>query len=309
MIMARKGITYDEVAAVADRLVSQGELPTIQRVRDVLGTGSPNTIHKHLAAWKETQPQAQREAVTLPEGLADALIREIERQASAARAESEDKALEARRSADSLAEVGEALEEENEELKSNAEILERERDQAQALAGDRQHEIDRLVAVCDRELKAAEAARVDLARAQLTIESYGERLAEQKMEIQRLSEKVDSERDQRQQSEQRAAVSESKVSDLTTQIETVRTNLDSIKSELKESERERSKLTVFESKFSDLKTQFSELDAKRSEAEDERFKALSSNERNSAKLESAHDRIKQLETQLEACQKQKAKAQ
>jgi len=305
--MARKGITYDEVAAVADRLVSQGELPTIQRVRDELGTGSPNTIHKHLTGWKETQPQAQREVVTLPDALAEALIREIERQALAARASSEEKALEARRSADKLAEVGESIEEENEELKLKADILERERDQSQALASDRQHEIDRLVAACDREQQAAESARVELAKAQLTIDSYGERLNEQKLEVQHLAEKVDAERDSRQQAEQRAAVAESKVADLTTQIETMRTNLDSLTSELKESERERSNLSVFESKANDLKVQVSELDKKRSEADDERFKALSLNERNSAKLESAQDRIKQLEAQLEACQNQKAK--
>ncbi|WP_340367478.1 DNA-binding protein, partial [Marinobacter azerbaijanicus] len=46
--MARTGITYEQVATVADALVGQGEKPSIQRIREQLGTGSPNTIHRHL---------------------------------------------------------------------------------------------------------------------------------------------------------------------------------------------------------------------------------------------------------------------
>ncbi|HIA1771049.1 TPA: DNA-binding protein, partial [Salmonella enterica] len=35
----------------------EGQQPTIRAVRERLGdTGSPNTIHKHLAAWREARP-------------------------------------------------------------------------------------------------------------------------------------------------------------------------------------------------------------------------------------------------------------
>ena len=87
--MARTGITYEQVATVADALVGQGEKPSIQRIREQLGTGSPNTIHRHLKAWRATQAPAERQAVKLPDELASALAQEIERQASAARAEAE----------------------------------------------------------------------------------------------------------------------------------------------------------------------------------------------------------------------------
>ena len=43
--MARQGITFEQVAAVADALAGEGQQPTIRAVRERLGeTGSPNTI-------------------------------------------------------------------------------------------------------------------------------------------------------------------------------------------------------------------------------------------------------------------------
>lgn len=57
--MARQGITFEQVAAVADALAGEGQQPTIRAVREKLGdTGSPNTIHKHLTAWREARPVA-----------------------------------------------------------------------------------------------------------------------------------------------------------------------------------------------------------------------------------------------------------
>ena len=77
--MARPGITYDEVAATADALIGRGEKPTIGAIRADLGTGSPNTIHKHLTAWKAAQAPAERQAARLPDEPASALAQEIER--------------------------------------------------------------------------------------------------------------------------------------------------------------------------------------------------------------------------------------
>ncbi|WP_343878783.1 DNA-binding protein, partial [Cupriavidus pauculus] len=50
--MAREGITFEQVAAAADALVGEGQQPTIRAIRERLGTGSPNTVHKHLTAWR-----------------------------------------------------------------------------------------------------------------------------------------------------------------------------------------------------------------------------------------------------------------
>lgn len=49
--MARTGVTEAQVAAAADQLLLAGERPTIERVRAVLGTGSPGTLIRHLDGW------------------------------------------------------------------------------------------------------------------------------------------------------------------------------------------------------------------------------------------------------------------
>lgn len=48
--MAR-GITETDVHTAADELVAAGERPTVERIRAHLGTGSPNTVTRHLDTW------------------------------------------------------------------------------------------------------------------------------------------------------------------------------------------------------------------------------------------------------------------
>ena len=50
--MARPGVSYFDVSQVAVELVGANELPTIDRVRQKLGTGSNSTIANHLKQWK-----------------------------------------------------------------------------------------------------------------------------------------------------------------------------------------------------------------------------------------------------------------
>ena len=88
--MARTGITFDQVAHQADAMAAEGRNPTIQGLREALGgTGSPNTIHKHLTAWRAARPQAAAQAAELPAELVAALSRELGRAAAEARAEIE----------------------------------------------------------------------------------------------------------------------------------------------------------------------------------------------------------------------------
>lgn len=49
--MARTGVTEEQVHTAADALTLRGERPTIERVRAELGTGSPNTLIRHLDTW------------------------------------------------------------------------------------------------------------------------------------------------------------------------------------------------------------------------------------------------------------------
>ncbi|MCC6070327.1 DNA-binding protein [Massilia sp. GCM10020059] len=50
---------------------NNGEQVTIDAVREVLGTGSPYIIHKHLAQWRAGQAEpAEAPKVEIPEALA-----------------------------------------------------------------------------------------------------------------------------------------------------------------------------------------------------------------------------------------------
>lgn len=46
-----KGISQDQVSHAADQLLYAGERPTIERIRGLLGTGSPNTVNRFLDIW------------------------------------------------------------------------------------------------------------------------------------------------------------------------------------------------------------------------------------------------------------------
>jgi len=50
--MGRIGITYYDVAQAATTIMQQGQQPTIDRIRERLGTGSKTTIATHLKQWK-----------------------------------------------------------------------------------------------------------------------------------------------------------------------------------------------------------------------------------------------------------------
>lgn len=56
-----RGVTQEQVSDAARRLVAAGEDPTVERVRQVLGTGSPNTVGPMLKIWrlKVLQPLVQ----------------------------------------------------------------------------------------------------------------------------------------------------------------------------------------------------------------------------------------------------------
>jgi chromosome segregation ATPase len=50
--MSRPGITYQEVANAAIQLQGKNENPTVDRIREILETGSKSTIARYLKEWK-----------------------------------------------------------------------------------------------------------------------------------------------------------------------------------------------------------------------------------------------------------------
>ena len=244
--MARPGVTYDQVASVADAIIGEGQQPTINAVRDQIGTGSPNTIHKHLTAWRAARPQATLAAPELPTSLTTAIATEIERAAASARAEIENKLVQAQAEAVELSSVGEAIEAERDELFEQVAELTTERDTLAGKAEQQAANIKTQAECIEREQQAAETARVDLAKAQLKIESSAERLVEQTAEIERLRVALNSESKACIAAEQQAAVlsarldsmtdratkAESRLERVEKQIEQIRQDLDSARNQV-----------------------------------------------------------------------------
>ena len=205
--MARIGVTSEQVSAVADALIGEGKQATIRAVRERLGDrGSPNTIQKHLSAWRDAQPMAAAAALELPQTLAAAIAAEIGRAAAQARAEIEGRLVEVQTEAADLAMTGESLEDERDSLIAQMAVLTTERDTLAGKAAQQAADLVELTGRVEREQQAAEAARVELATARLRAEGLTERHAAQGKEVEQLRAAVEDERKGRIAAEQAAAV-------------------------------------------------------------------------------------------------------
>ena len=260
--MARTGITYDQVASVADAIVGEGHQPTINAVRDRIGTGSPNTIHKHLTAWRSARPQVTVAAPELPASLTTAIATEIERAAANARAEIESKLVQAQAESVELSSAGETLEAERDELIEQVAELTTERDilagKAEQQAADIKIQAERI----EREQQAAETARVDLAKAQLKIESRTERLVEQIAEIERLRVALDSESKARIAAEQQAAVLSARLDSMTDRTTKAESRLERVENQSEQTKQELdSARNQAQTRQSELSAAVRELDA------------------------------------------------
>ena len=74
--MARPGINYETVKAAAVDILGQGQHPSIQRIREVLGTGSNSTIAQHLKSWQQELAKAPQTA--LPPAVPEAVMSAVE---------------------------------------------------------------------------------------------------------------------------------------------------------------------------------------------------------------------------------------
>ena len=192
--MARLGVSYEQVKAVADGLVSKGQTPTITAVREGLGTGSPNTIQGHLLKWRGARPNAPSLAIELPSTIIREIHAEIARAADTARAEIQEKLALAEQEAAVLAREGERLETEKEQMDERFATLTQERDVMAGKAAEQGLELERLNKEVERERRAAEEARIEVAQARLTIEAQGNQLAAQTKTIEQLRDDVKQER-------------------------------------------------------------------------------------------------------------------
>ena len=66
--MARQGISREQVFDAAGALLDEGTSPTVQAVRERIGSGSFTTINRHLDEWrKEHAGQAPANIPDMPD--------------------------------------------------------------------------------------------------------------------------------------------------------------------------------------------------------------------------------------------------
>lgn len=216
--MAREGISYEQVVVAIEELVGSAKQVTIKGIRDVLGTGSPNTIHRHLTEWRNSRPNGTVVCATLPEVLTGVIARELDRVAAQARAEIEDQLSQAKIEALELATAGEALEVEIETLKASIAAITTDRDAVSAVAAERQKEIFNLSDVVRREQKDSESLRVELGKLHLKLDLSIKEHSELSAEIARLRQEYENVRQAYVDAERNKAVIQAHMESVTINI-------------------------------------------------------------------------------------------
>ena len=201
-------ITYEQVAAIADAMKTEGATPTSRAVRERLGnTGSMGTINKLLGRWKAGQERQISAALVLPPALQRVLLEFMDTELTAARTALEAELADQQQEAADLAAENERQVIENDAQADTIELLRAEVSTHQGRAG--QLESDLVVSRDEaaRERSGAELARTELTKAQLRLEAMP-RLEADLVAVRAV---LEAERTARQQAKEDAAVLASKL--------------------------------------------------------------------------------------------------
>lgn len=201
-------ITYEQIAAIADAMKTEGVKPTSRAMRERLGnTGSMGTINKLLGRWKSGQERQISAALVLPPALQRVLLEFMDTELTAARTTLEAELAEQQQEAADLATENERQVIENDAQADTIELLRAEVSTHQGRAG--QLESDLVVSRDEaaRERSGAELARTELAKAQLRLEAMP-RLEADLVAVRAV---LEAERTARQQAKEDAAVLASKL--------------------------------------------------------------------------------------------------
>ena len=203
----RTGITFEQVAAVADAIAARGDRPTLRGVRAELGSGSMGTIQKHLAAWQGQRRQIVTSAATLPTEIQRVILSEIEREVDAARAELEAELAATKGDRDALAEDNEAQAEQIEQQTARLDEIEATSQQQAGRIAQLESDLETAWQATERERGVAEQARQALAKAELRLEA----LPKVEAEVERLRAALEASQARATTAEQLAAVTAEKL--------------------------------------------------------------------------------------------------
>lgn len=174
--MPRAGISYEQVAAVADSLMSERINPTIRNVTERLGTGSGTTIHKHLTRWRNERQAPAAVTTELPVVVCSAIHAEIERSKAEVRAEFENRLVICQEEANDLAEQGESLEDKLEKRTEEFDAVTAERDALSSTLEKQTATIELLNREIERERFGCEQARTETAEVRITVNVQNEKI-------------------------------------------------------------------------------------------------------------------------------------
>ncbi|WP_169545193.1 DNA-binding protein [Novispirillum itersonii] len=166
--MAR--VTFDAIAAAADRIIARGDKPSVRKVREELGGGSPNDILPHLQNWREGRtgpsveagpceipPRLERYLAEISQGVLGAfmaILREERQEQGTATLQTE---YDAKRSGPPAAQVT-ALQAERDALLREMKDLRQALLKAEARAQDAEAAVQRLQSEMARQMMQLQAA-------------------------------------------------------------------------------------------------------------------------------------------------------
>ncbi|MEN3275649.1 MAG: hypothetical protein V7631_1439 [Massilia sp.] len=178
-------LTFDMVAAAAGGLQDAGEPVTIDALRAALGTGSPAAIGRHLLAWRAAQPQPAAPRPEMPASLVAELGKWAEQFATQAGAGAREALAQAGRDMEEMLDASAQLEAERDGLRAEADGAAAARAHAEAMAAERNEEIERLNAELRNARQVAMDALVSKAKDQLAIDGKDAQLADLRAQLER----------------------------------------------------------------------------------------------------------------------------
>lgn len=196
-------ISYEQVAAAADTMKATGSKPTSRAIRERIGNiGSMGTINKHLQAWRFGQERQIADALALPPTVQRSILDFMGQELASAKAALESDLAEQQQEAADLATENERQAADIEDKADALTTLHAELATLQGRLGQMETDLAAAKEDADRERKAAEAARIELAKALLRLEA----MPRLEADLATLRAELDKERQGRVSAEQQAAV-------------------------------------------------------------------------------------------------------
>lgn len=184
--MSGPELTFDEVAATAERLLNDGVPVTVGALRDALGAPSVSSVHKHLAAWRASQVEpAEAIRAEIPESITAALVSWAQQLAEGARTGLRDGLAQADGDLGSALQLNEQLETDRDDLRAQLAKITQDRDQALATLAECDADIARLTVELQHARDVACEALVGKSKDQLAIEGKDAQLAQLRQQLER----------------------------------------------------------------------------------------------------------------------------